>query len=169
MCRQGPALGSGGGPCLTTARQRRLVCMRRGGDAGGVTQRRGWRSRRCCPSRPPLGVPGQRRPPPAAPSRTTGTAPGPGGTVPASGGTKPNDPFEKSATFRDGVLVDLEPPREFFNVSRKFSMECRRSQASGWKTEGLTSTSRNYVAGQARRFLRSTNANTAKHRNALQA
>ena len=34
-------------------------------------------------------------------------APAPGGTVPASGGTKPNDPFEKSATFRDGVLVDL--------------------------------------------------------------
>ena len=68
-------------------------------------------------------------------------APAPGGTVPAS------DPFEKSAMFRDGVLVDLEPPREFVNVSRKFSMECRRSQDSGWKTEGLTSTSRNYVAG----------------------
>ena len=78
-------------------------------------------------------------------------APALGGAVPASGGTKPNDPFEKSATFRDGVLVDLEPPREFFNVSRNFSMECRRSQASGWKTEGLTSTSRNYVAGKVAR------------------
>ena len=31
-------------------------------------------------------------------------APAPGGTVPASGGTKPNDPFEKSDTFCDGVL-----------------------------------------------------------------
>ena len=76
-------------------------------------------------------------------------APTPGGTVPASGGTKPNDPFEKSATFRDGVLVDLETPREFFNTSRQFSMECHRSQASGWKTEGLTSTSHNYLAGKA--------------------
>jgi len=71
-------------------------------------------------------------------------APAPGGNagnVSASGGNMPNDPFEKSATFRDAVLVDLESPREFFNVSRKFSMDCRRSQASGWKTEGLTSTS----------------------------
>ena len=76
-------------------------------------------------------------------------APAPGGTVPAS--TKPNDPFEKSATFRDGVLVDLETPREFFNTSRQFSMECHRSQASGWKTEGLTSTSRNYLAGKVAR------------------
>ena len=78
-------------------------------------------------------------------------APAPVGTVPASGGTKPNDPFEESATFRDGVLVDLEPPREFFNVSRTFIMECRWPQASGWKTEGLTSTSCNYVAGKVAR------------------
>ena len=45
-------------------------------------------------------------------------APAPGGNVPASGGKVPNDLFEKYATFRDGVLVDLEPPREFFNVSK---------------------------------------------------
>ena len=78
-------------------------------------------------------------------------APAPGGTVPASGGTKPNDPFEKSATFRDGVLVDLEPPHEFVKASRKFSMECRRSQASGWKTEGRTCTSRSCVGGKVAR------------------
>ena len=71
--------------------------------------------------------------------------------MPASGGNVPNDPFEKSAMFRDGVLVDLEPPREFFNVSRKFSMECRRSQASGWKPEELTCTSRNCLAGKVAR------------------
>ena len=71
--------------------------------------------------------------------------------MPASGGAQPSDPFEKSATFRDGVLVDLEPPREFVNVSRKFSMECRRSQASGWKTEGLASTSRHSLAGKIAR------------------
>ena len=77
--------------------------------------------------------------------------PAPAGNAPASGGGKPHEPFEKSATFRDGVLVDLEPPREFFNVSKKFSMECRRSQAAGWKTENLTSTSRNYVGGKVAR------------------
>ena len=72
-------------------------------------------------------------------------APAPGGAAPAYG------PFEKSAMFRDGVLVDLEPPREFVKVSRKLHLECRRSQASGWKTEELTRTSRNYVAGKAAR------------------
>ena len=33
--------------------------------------------------------------------------------------------------FHDGVLVDLETPREFVNVSKRFSLECRRSQAVG--------------------------------------
>jgi hypothetical protein len=78
-------------------------------------------------------------------------APASGGTATASGGTKSNDPFEKSATFRDGVLVELEHPREFINASRKLSIECRRSQAVGWKTEGLTIASRNHAAGKVAR------------------
>ena len=53
--------------------------------------------------------------------------------------------------FRDGVLVDLETPREFVNVSKRFSLDCCRSQAAGWKTEGLTCTTRNYVAGKVGR------------------
>ena len=36
-------------------------------------------------------------------------APALGGAVPAFGGTKPNDPCEKSATSRDGVLAVLGP------------------------------------------------------------
>ena len=72
--------------------------------------------------------------------------PAPGGAALASG-----SPLEKSAMFRDGVLVDLETPREFVNVSKRFSLECRRSQAAGWKTEGLTCTTRNYVAGKVGR------------------
>ena len=79
-------------------------------------------------------------------------APAFGDTAPASGSPpKSNDPFEKSAVFRDGVLVELTPPREFVNVSKKVSMECRRSQAAGWKTEGLTITSRHFVAGKVAR------------------
>ena len=45
-------------------------------------------------------------------------SPAPSGIVLASGGKSISDAFDKSALFRDGLLVDLEPPREFFNVSK---------------------------------------------------
>ena len=36
-------------------------------------------------------------------------------------------------------------------MSKKVSVECRRSQAQGWKSEGLTTTSRFHVANKGAR------------------
>lgn len=73
-----------------------------------------------------------------------------GGDVPANGGAT-QEPFEKAQLVRNGVFVEVEPPSDFVNVSKKLSMECRRSQAQGWKTEGLVTSSRHYVATKSAR------------------
>ncbi len=75
---------------------------------------------------------------------------------PASGGFFGNSCegqgfLDTSALLRDGMFVELEAPNEFVNVNKKFSVECRRSQTQGWKTEGLTTTSRNYVTNKVAR------------------
>ena len=67
-----------------------------------------------------------------------------GGDVPANGGAT-QEPFEKAQLIRNGVFVEVEPPTDFVKVSKKLSMECRRSQAQGWKTEGLVTSSRHHV------------------------
>ena len=51
----------------------------------------------------------------------------------------------------DGLYVELEPPKELVNVNKRFSVECRRSQAQGWGAENLSTTSCNYVTSKIAR------------------
>ena len=69
----------------------------------------------------------------------------------AVGGNQGKLEFANSTLLRDGVYIDVNDPTDFVNVSKKFSMQCRKSQTQGWKTEGLTVSGRGYVPNKAAR------------------
>ena len=70
--------------------------------------------------------------------------------VSASGG-KDETVFEKTRLVRDGVYSDLQDYDEFVNVSEKVALQCRKTQATHWKTDDLSVFGRGYVVNKGSR------------------
>ena len=56
--------------------------------------------------------------------------------------------FERTALVRDGVYSELQDYDEFVNVDGKIAQRCRKTQATHWKTDGLSVFGRGYVVNK---------------------
>ena len=68
-------------------------------------------------------------------------------TVSASG-DKDETIFEKTSLVRDGVYSELQDYDEFVKVSGKVAQQCRKTQATHWKTDDLSVFGRGYVVNK---------------------
>ena len=66
----------------------------------------------------------------------------------SASGDKDETTFERTALVRDGVYSELQDYDEFIKVSGKVAQQCRKTQATHWKTDDLSVVGRSYVVNK---------------------